>query len=189
MDAPSQEARDAALKEISDTFEKYRDSDFGRKLYLIQNSIYGVDIQPVATQIAKLRFFISLAIEQTPDKGADNYGIRPLPNLETRFVAANTLLGLGKSEQMTLGQTDEVNKIQRMLADNRERHFHATVRSDKLRYRRADEELRGQLSKALRRADFSAAGAGMIAKWDPYDQNVSADWFDAEYMFGVLKRV
>ena len=33
------------------------DSDFGWKLYLIQNSIFGVDIQPVACQIAKLRFF------------------------------------------------------------------------------------------------------------------------------------
>ena len=47
------------LAEISDTFQRYS-NDFGRKLYLIQNSIYGVDIQPVATQIAKLRFFISL---------------------------------------------------------------------------------------------------------------------------------
>ncbi len=54
--------RDAELQEISDTFERYRESDFGRKLYLIQNSICGVDIQPVATQIAKLRLFISLAI-------------------------------------------------------------------------------------------------------------------------------
>ena len=41
-----QQERDDELKEISDTFERYRDSDFGRKLYLIQNSIFGVDIQP-----------------------------------------------------------------------------------------------------------------------------------------------
>ena len=115
MDAPTQQERDAAIQDISDTFEKYRDSDFGRKLYLIQNSIYGVDIQPVATQIAKLRFFISLAIEQTPDNDAPNYGIRPLPNLETRFVAANTLLGLERPEQLTLGQTDAVQDIQRSL--------------------------------------------------------------------------
>ena len=99
------DARNAALEEISNTFEKYRDSDFGRKIYLIQNSIFGVDIQPVATQIAKLRFFISLAIEQQPNDDAENnYDIRPLPNLETRFVAANTLLGLKRPEQMSLGQ-------------------------------------------------------------------------------------
>ena len=62
----NQQERDAELTEISETFERYRDSDFGRKLYLIQNSIFGVDIQPIACQIAKLRFFISLAIEQQP---------------------------------------------------------------------------------------------------------------------------
>ena len=98
--------RDAELLDISATFERYRDSDFGRKLYLIQNSIFGVDIQPVASQIAKLRFFISLAIEQEPTADeAANYGIKPLPNLETRFVAANTLLGLDKPAQQTLGRT------------------------------------------------------------------------------------
>ena len=92
--------RDAELLDISATFERYRDSDFGRKLYLIQNSIFGVDIQPVASQIAKLRFFIWLAIEQEPTADeATNYGIKPLPNLETRFVAANTLLGLDKPAQ------------------------------------------------------------------------------------------
>ena len=38
-------------------------------------------------QIAKLRFFISLAIEQEPTQEADNnFGIKPLPNLETRFI-------------------------------------------------------------------------------------------------------
>ena len=92
FDTPDQLERDAELKEISDTFERYRDSDFGRKLYLIQNSIFGVDIQPIACQIAKLRFFISLAIEQEPDSTTDNFGIQPLPNLETRFVVADTLL-------------------------------------------------------------------------------------------------
>ena len=110
--APTQAERDERLKEISDTFERYRDSDFGRKLYLIQNSIYGVDIQPVATQIAKLRFFISLAIEQQPNADpADNYGIKPLPNLETRFFAADTLMGLEKPAQLALGQTDEVQRL------------------------------------------------------------------------------
>ena len=97
FDTADQRERDAELTEISATFERYHDSDFGRKLYLIQNSIYGVDIQAVATQIAKLRFFISLAIEQQPDATADNFGIKPLPNLETRFVAADTLLGLERA--------------------------------------------------------------------------------------------
>ena len=81
----NQQERDIELTDISATFERYRDSDFGRKLYLIQNSIFGVDIQPIACQIAKLRFFISLAIEQEPDRDAENFGIKPLPNLENAF--------------------------------------------------------------------------------------------------------
>ena len=76
FDTQDQQERNTELTEISDTFERYRDSDFGRKLYLIQNSIFGVDIQPIACQIAKLRFFISLAIEQEPDQSAENFGIK-----------------------------------------------------------------------------------------------------------------
>ena len=183
-----QQERDAELTEISDIFEKYRVSDFGRKLYLIQNSIYGVDIQAVATQIAKLRFFISLAIEQQPDAGAGNMGIRPLPNLETRFVAANTLLGLkDANRQLSLGHTDEVRRLQDALDANRERHYHANNRSRKQAYIRQNKDLRLQLAKVLRAADFDDADAEKIAKWDPFDQNATADWFDADYMFGVKR--
>ena len=185
FNTPDQQERDAELTEISDTFQKYRDSDFGRKLYLIQNSIFGVDIQPIACQIAKLRFFISLAIEQEPDDTAPNYGIKPLPNLETRFVAANTLLALDKPLQMSLGQTAAVTALEQALNTNRERHFHATIRQQKLACRREDKRLRRQLAAALRQADFSAADAKKLATWDPYDQNDHADWFDTEYMFGL----
>ena len=186
FDTKDQQDRDAELDEISATFERYRDSDFGRKLYLIQNSIYGVDIQPVASQIAKLRFFISLAIEQEPTGNAkDNYGIKPLPNLETRFVAANTLLALEKPAQLTLGQTKAVTKLEQELTANRERHFHATTRTTKRKCRIKDKELRDKLAAALQKAGFLLTAADKIANWDPYDQNAGADWFDPEYMFGV----
>ena len=108
----NQQERDVELAEISDTFERYRDSDFGRKLYLIQNGIFGVDIQSIACQIAKLRFFISLTIEQEPDGDTgNNFGIKPLPNLETRFVTANTLIGLQLSEARSLLQDDAVQQL------------------------------------------------------------------------------
>ena len=186
--------RGAELQEISETFERYRDSDFGRKLYLIQNSIYGVDVQPIATQIAKLRFFISLTIEQESNEqesnraaaAADNYGIRPLPNLETKFVAADTLRALEKPVQMPLGQTGEVQRLQRELAANRERYFHANNRAAKLARRRRGDQLRKEMGEALRNGDFSAAAAEQVAAWDPFDQNADpAGWFDPEYMFGV----
>ena len=177
--------RENELREISATFEKYRSSDFGRKLYLIQNGIYGVDIQPVACQIAKLRFFISLAIEQEPDPAAANLGIRPLPNLETRFIAADTLLGMERPKQMELGQTDAVRKLEQELAANREQYFHSGDRTKKLELQGRDARLRNSLAAELKAIGMSVPAAQAIACWDPYDQNARADWFDPEYMFGV----
>ena len=182
-----QHERDAELLEISKTFEKYS-SDFGRKLYLIQNSIFGVDIQSVACQIAKLRFFISLAIEQEPNKDPkDNYGIKPLPNLETRFVAANTLLGLDKSDQLQMNLIDPtLRELQQQLGVNQERQFHAAARGDKRRYRAEAKRLRAELGAELERLGMPAGAAEKVSTWDPDDQNApTAEWFDAEYMFGI----
>ena len=78
------------LAEIEADFAD-NEMDYPRKLFLIENCIYGVDIQAIAVQIAKLRFFISLIVEQRVDDTAPNRGILPLPNLETKFVAANAL--------------------------------------------------------------------------------------------------
>ena len=185
FDTSGHQERNEQLAEISEIFEHYKDSDFGRKLYLIQNSIYGVDIQPIATQIAKLRIFISLAIEQQPEPTADNFGIQPLPNLETRFVAADTLLGLERPTQLSLGQTASVNELKQKLHDNRERYFHANSRQRKLACRQEDAQLRQKLADALRVTGFPAADADKVAAWDPYNQNSKSDWFDMEYMFGV----
>jgi hypothetical protein len=182
FDTQDDEVRREELIEIDETFKRYRDSDFGRKLYLIQNSIFGLDIQSIACQIAKLRFFISLAIEQEPDKDADNFGIKPLPNLETRFIAANTLIGLKSERTLT---SPKAKALEGELKVNRERHFHARTRSQKLACKRADKKLRRELATELRHIGMPADDAKKIAAWDPYDQNASTDWFDPEWMFGV----
>ena len=180
----NQQERNEKLKEISNTFERYRDSDFGRKLYLIQNSIFGVDIESLACQIAKLRFFISLAIEQKADTDPkSNYGIKPLPNLETRFVVANTLIGLKKVEEMFTNTT--VRQLERELWENRERHFHATTRTQKRVCKTSDQKLRKKLATELKTMDMPSTDADKIAQWDPYDQNGKAYWFDSELMFGI----
>ena len=145
----NQQERDVELAEISDTFERYRDSDFGRKLYLIRSSIFGVDIQPIACQIAKLRFFISLAIEQEPDGAADNFGIKPLPNLETRFVAANTLIALQLSEALPLLQDDTVQQLLEEIEGIRGKHFLANNRQQKLDLEDQEDECRGRLKEEL----------------------------------------
>ena len=183
FDTQDDPTRREELIDIDETFKRYRDSDFGRKLYLIQNSVFGVDIQSVACQIAKLRFFISLAIEQEPDRAADNFGIKPLPNLETRFISANTLIGLTAQRMLT---SNTARDLERELRDNRERHFHATTRQRKREYQRKDEQLRAELATELKSMGTPADDAEKIAQWDPYDQNATADWFDPEWMFGVI---
>ncbi len=180
-------ARNRELQEISHTFQTYRDSDFGRKLYLIQNGIFGVDVQPVACQIAKLRFFISLVVEQRASAdAADNYGIRPLPNLETRFVAADTLIGL-QADGAANGElgTDLIDPIESHLRRVREGYFNARTRQEKLALRKRDDELRAALAGVLKDLGFPQETAAAVAHWDPYHQNASAAWFDAEWMFGI----
>ena len=164
FDTQDDQTRREELVEIDETFKRYRDSDFGRKLYLTQNSIFGVDIQPVACQIAKLRFFISLAIEQEPDRDADNFGIKPLPNLETRFIAANTLIGLKGERTLT---SNKARDLERELSDNRERHFHATTRQKKRACKEKDTELRRELATELKSIGMPADDAEKIAHWDP----------------------
>ena len=68
--------------------------DYIRKLSVIQNSIFGVDIQPIAVEIARLRCFLSLVIEEKVYDDEPNRGINPLPNLDFKFVIANSLLDL-----------------------------------------------------------------------------------------------
>ena len=148
FDTRDQPSRDEALREISATFEKYRQSDFGRKLYLIQNGIFGVDIQPIACQIAKLRFFISLVIEQDPARDAPNLGIKPLPNLETRLVAADSLCRL-KPEADTLFLDDAVASKQREVAALRERYFLADSRPRKLQCVESQKRMRRKLQELL----------------------------------------
>ncbi len=66
--------------------------DYGRKLYLIQKCIYGVDIQQIAVEISKLRFFISLLVDEKIDKNKENWGIEPLPNLDYKIMQGNSLV-------------------------------------------------------------------------------------------------
>jgi adenine-specific DNA-methyltransferase len=91
---------EARIKDIEHSFNtQYHALDFARKLYLIENCIFGVDIQPIACQIAKLRFFITLIVDQKVDRKAENFSVRPLPNLETKIVVADTLTPIERLEQ------------------------------------------------------------------------------------------
>jgi len=179
--------REEILKEINEAFdESINYPDYARKLYLIENCIYGVDIQPIAIQISKLRFFISLVIDQKVDKEKENYGIRPLPNLETKFVLANTLIGLERPKQLQL-RNQEIEKKEKELKDIRHRYFTAKTRAGKLKLQEKDKEIRKEIAKLLINNNYPDDTANKIASFDLFDQNASTDWFDPEWMFGIVE--
>ena len=160
--------------------------DYGRKLYLIQNCIFGVDIQPIAVQISKLRFFISLIVDETIDADRPNRGIRPLPNLETKFVAANTLIDIEQPDQRHLSTHEhEIASIEGDLRRVRQKHFHARTQATKDDCRTEDKSLRKGLQKLLLLDGFQPDTANKLADWDPYESWVVAPFFDPRWMFEV----
>lgn len=191
--------REATLKEIDkreDDIKKAfnqnnHELDFARKLYLIENCIYGVDKQPVAIQISKLRFFIALIVDQKTENDSEpNRGIRPLPNLETKFVAADTLVSIEKPEQLTL--MNQNDKLQKEIRDKeadihivREKHFRARTPDTKEKYRLLDAQYRDELALLLERDGFPKAATKQLAGWNPYDQNKWAEFFDPMWMFEI----
>lgn len=173
------ETRKLQLDEIENAFNlRLANPDYARKLFIIQNCIYGVDIQPIAMQISKLRFFISLISEQNNDS------ILPLPNLETKFVCANTLIGVDRNGGSF--SSDELEKKKDELIEVRKKLFYARTAKTKKKYRGEDDEIREELEKMI--ADMAGLGtsvAQQLVSWNPYDQNASSPFFDAEWMFGV----
>ncbi len=73
------EEAEEELNKLDRTFSDTHYADYSRKLYLIEKCLFGVDIQPIAVQIAKLRFFISLIVSQNVDRAEDNANISVLP--------------------------------------------------------------------------------------------------------------
>ena len=183
----TEEERAEKLRDIENSFnENLNNPDYARKLYLVENCIYGVDIQPIAIQISKLRFFISLVVDQKSNNNpVDNFGIRPLPNLEAKFVAANSLLGLN-TEDTSLFTTPEIRGIEKQLQIANHKIFSAKTYKTKRKYREMLKELRHQMVCKL--AEMNAVGDAQmeqLASWDMFNQNACAGFFDPEWMFGV----
>ena len=120
-----------------------RRSLYELKLHLIQNCIYGVDIQTIASQISKLRFFISLIVEQeeTNTDVEQNYGVHTLPNLETKFVTANTLISLEKEDNIELFNDERLVTLKEKLFKVRTEHFYAQSAFKKKELRKEDAEI------------------------------------------------
>ena len=157
------------------------------KLSVIENCLYGSDIQSIAAQITKLRFFISLICDCEKDASKPNFGIPTLPNLETKFVSANSLIAKKKKPaQGNLFENPEIEPTKNELAEIRHKHFSAKSASTKHRLREKDHALREKLAKLLSDDNnFGPEDAKQLAAWNPYDQNAVSPFFDPEWMFGV----
>ena len=161
-------------------------SKYDLKLQIMENCIYGGDIQTIAAQITKLRFFISLVCDCTKnDNPDDNYGIPNLPNLETHFVACDSLIGLKKNQQLNLFEMD-IMALKERLREVRHEHFMAKTVHQKTKLRNLDKAIRDELAKILANDSIiDNDDAKLMVKWNPYDQNARSPFFDPEWMFGI----
>ncbi len=159
--------------------------DYIRKLGIIRENIYGIDIQPIATEISRLRCFLTLIVDERVQDELENRGIEPLPNLDFKFVTANSLIGLPTSQninQMGLFEDDEGIK---QLKELRDMFFTATgVEREqlKLQFVQAQNRMFQRMIEGGTKgyADLTTRLSG----WDPFSHKAST-WFDTEWMYGL----
>jgi type I restriction-modification system DNA methylase subunit len=118
-------ARSALTPYFNETRER---TAYRFKLDAIQNSLYGVDIDPGAVEIAKLRLWLSLVVDEE-----DLKQIKPLPNLFYKIVTGNSLLGFPFKSQ-------RVHKIENLKAE----YFDETDHDKKRRIKREIDSELGQ---------------------------------------------
>jgi type II restriction/modification system DNA methylase subunit YeeA len=94
-----------------------RFDSYKTKLQIIEKNIFGVDIEPMAIEISRLRTWLSIVV----DEESDSRKIKPLPNLEFKFVSANSLVDLDQSGQATLYGEDP--ELENKLRDLRDSYF------------------------------------------------------------------
>ena len=187
FETESDSERNEKLEDIKLSFDQSLNyPDYARKLYLIENCIYGGDLQPIAIQISKLRFFISLIVDQKENTDpAKNFGIRPLPNLEAKFVACNSLVPLEKNADL-FTSSEEIVALEKRMHEANHKIFTAKSPQKKAAWRKILAESRIQMARTLVENGFvSKTSSKMIASWNMFDQNSSADFFDSEWMFDI----
>ncbi|WP_317371039.1 Eco57I restriction-modification methylase domain-containing protein [Helicobacter canis] len=147
-------------------------SPYTRKLEILQSNIYGIDIQPMATEISRLRCFLSLILEEAPKD------IKPLPNLEFKFLSANSLLPLPQDSMLEYdGYQADKQKLESIRQDN----FNA----DLSKRESLKQDYLETAAHIARNLILHAQGESSLTQWNPYDPHSVAEFFDSEYMFGL----
>jgi len=160
-------------------------AEYVRKLGVIRRCIYGVDIQSIATEIARLRCFLTLIVDEVIDDSAPNRGIEPLPNLEFKFVAADSLLGLkgaiaesGQSE--LLENTSHLSKLEEIRGE-----YFASTTLEKLDLKQEFKRVQANMRRGVAQSHAEASLMyERLARWEPFSHGVT-EWFDSAWMFGV----
>lgn len=154
--------------------------DYLRKLILIRDVIHGVDIQPVAVEISKLRCFLTLIVEQEVLDNEPNRGIEPLPNLDFQFVTANSLVALHISNHTSLwdesGFEEELENIRREYYSTTSEERHLAL---KAKYASLVSEEISLFGDSKRTAQLKT--------FQPFVVNSQASFFDPKSMFGIDK--
>ena len=149
---------------------------YTRKLEILQECIYGIDIQPMATEIARLRCFLSLIIDENPSD------IKPLPNLEFKFISANALLPLQTSLQDSRGRQLGSDIYEKGLIELQQIRAETFTSHDKIALQ---SKYKATIDKIAKDLFFEAQGETPLTKWNPFNPNDIAQFFDSAYMFGV----
>lgn len=150
-------------------FDPYR-----TKLQIIRKNIFGIDIEPMAVEIARLRAWLSLVVDEE-----DGRNVEPLPNLDFKFVCANSLIPLE-----TAGQVDWLNSansdLHEKLANLRNEYFNAR----KPHTKKAAQHKYYKLTKAPEGL-FDDTRTKQLKSFDPFRNSHAASFFDGNQMFGI----
>jgi hypothetical protein len=166
-------------------------SAYDLKLETIENSIYGVDIQPMAIELSRLRCWLSLIVDEEPDK------VQPLPNLDFKFVCADSLIDLGYKAfrdqcekrhgllflQDFEGKMDELKKIRHDYFDSAHNHSHK--QQLKQQFLSAQNEILKISLDLVKQKLMDMEFATRITGWNPFDDGKPAPFFSPDWMFGI----
>lgn len=123
-----------ALVESGFLPEAKKRTTYEYKRQAIQNSIYGVDIESGAVEIAKLRLWLSLVVDEE-----DIENIKALPNLDYKIVCGNSLLGV---ERNLFNDT-----LFKQLEELKPQFFNETRKSEKRRLKKQIDATIKELTK------------------------------------------
>lgn len=162
----------ALLVEVYERLD-HRFDPYKQKLAIIKNTIYGVDIEPMAVEISRLRAWLSIVINETK--------IDPLPNLDFKFVCANSLLPLDDNKQTQM--EDSADELAKEMQSIRDEYYETKSKKKKELLKKRFEDL---LSKRKQASLFGKSKKReQLESYHPFDEEQVVQFFDPEFMFGV----